>query len=52
MENNKMEAPDTGAGTEPRRPFYEPEISDSVEVVKGNPAATTLFAVAGSFVTP
>ena len=52
MENNKMEASDSRADAEQRRPFCEPEISDSVEVVKGNPAATTLFAVAGSFVTP
>ncbi len=52
MENKKMEVPESGGDTEQRRPFCEPEISDSVEVVKGNPAATTLFAVAGSFVTP
>lgn len=33
---------------EDRRPFSEPAISDPVDVVKGNPAAETLFAVAGS----
>jgi hypothetical protein len=31
-----------------RRPFVDPAISDPVEVVKGNPAASVLFAAAGS----
>ena len=39
-------------GTESKRPFAEPEISDPVDVVNGNPAATSLFAVAGSGVAP
>ena len=33
-----------------KRPFTEPEISDPVDVVKGNLAAGALFAVAGSAV--
>ena len=33
---------------EAKRPFSEPEISDPVDVVKGNPAAGALFAVVSS----
>lgn len=33
---------------ESRRPFTAPKISDPVEIVKGNPAANALFAVAGA----
>lgn len=35
-----------------KRRFVEPQISDPVEVVNGNPAADALFAVAGSGVGP
>lgn len=35
-----------------RRAFVEPQISDPVEVVNGNPAADALFAVAGSGTGP
>lgn len=48
--------PTTSTTTEPevesKRPFIDPQISDAVEVVKGNPAATSLFAVAGSGTLP
>lgn len=48
--NNNDTKPSNDA-TEDKRPFTEPEVSDSVDVVKGNPAAGALFAVAGSGIT-
>lgn len=34
--------------TTEKRPFSEPQISPLEDVIRGNPAATSLFAVAGS----
>jgi len=41
--NQKPSAEQTG-----KPAFVEPAISEAVEVVKGNPAAGALFAIAGS----
>lgn len=46
MNQNDNQTPNRAV--EDKRPFCEPEISDPVDVVKGNPAAEALFAVAGS----
>ena len=46
MNKNETQAP--SEAVEPKKPFCEPDISDPVDVVKGNPAAGALFAVASS----
>ena len=53
--DNHTNSPGVAPGlteTSAKRSFVEPEISDPVEVVKDNPAANALFAVAGSGTLP
>lgn len=52
LDTQKTNAAPMAGGPEAKRPFVEPQISDPVEVVKGNPAADCMFAVAGSGTGP
>ena len=48
MNDTNSKTSNEAAEAEAKRPFSEPEISDPVDVVKGNPAAGALFAVVSS----
>ena len=42
----ELDPSETSASPLPKRTFVEPRISEPVDVVKGNPSANALFAVA------
>ena len=45
---NHDETQSVDSSVQGKRPFTEPEVSDPVDVVAGNPAAGLAFAVTGS----